>query len=219
MSEIDQHQPAAAGATQAPTSSIRVFEDRYGADALQRLLTLFADAHVSYAAIALEFGVTRERVRQWHHLLVPNAPRGHARRRARSLQSRKRRLLSDPLFRALVRAARAQTPPVLLSPVRSRDGFRKREVHVGGRRVSLRRAAPIDSPRGPLFMLSGTRGSADFIFYHLFASDFLFVPAYLVPLTGVTFAPDDDRSPLAAFRNRFDALTSEGRTLPAGPAE
>ena len=48
-----------------------IFEDRYGADGLDRLLQVLRQPCVTFAAIAKQFGVTRECVRQWHLLLLP----------------------------------------------------------------------------------------------------------------------------------------------------
>jgi len=191
---------------------IATFEERYGLNAYARLLARFDDLYLSYAEIAAEFGVTRERARQWHHLLVPGAPRGHQRRRARSVYSRKRRLLSDPLFRTFVRAARGRVPASLVTPVSARDGFRKREVRVGPHRLLLKRAAVIApgvrrAAEAQVYALSGTREHTDYVFFALAGSDFLVLPATLLPAAGTTFT-DTESSPYRSFKNRFDAVTN-----------
>ena len=64
---------------------------------------------ISFAEIATRYGVTRERVRQWHLQLLPGAPRGHQRRRLCIRQQQKRELLTDPVFRHFYRHARAHS--------------------------------------------------------------------------------------------------------------
>ena len=53
---------------------LAIFEDRYGSGSYERLLTFFDRPCVTYAQIAERYGVTRERVRQWHLQLRPSAP-------------------------------------------------------------------------------------------------------------------------------------------------
>ena len=47
-----------------------VFEERYGAGSQQRLIALLEQPCVTFATIATHFGVSRERVRQWHRDLL-----------------------------------------------------------------------------------------------------------------------------------------------------
>src|SRR5262245_57949942 len=86
---------------------LALFEDRYGASAYERLLEDLRRPCLTFAAIARRFGVTRERVRQWQQQLLPDAPRGHERKRLCALHQRRRRLLEDPLVRTFIRHARA----------------------------------------------------------------------------------------------------------------
>ena len=58
-----------------------LFDGRYGAGALAELRGMLEQPCLTFAEIAVRFGVTRERVRQWHLELMPGAPRGHARQR------------------------------------------------------------------------------------------------------------------------------------------
>ena len=120
---------------------VQSFNDRYGLDAYRDLLEAFDKPCVSYAETAARFGVTRERVRQWHLLLMPNAPRGHERRRLCRSYHQKRRLLADPLFRAFVRAARPFFAAQSIGPIPARDGFRKRTVKLHAQIVVLKQAA------------------------------------------------------------------------------
>lgn len=185
------------------------FDDRYGEGAHARLLERFADPRLSYADIATGFGVSRERVRQWHHELFPSAPRGRDRRRTRGVYNQKRRLLDDPLFRAFVRAARGRVAAAAIAPVTARDGFRKRVASIGGQSVVLRRAsrsrAGLGAGARPVYSLSGSRGSAALVFFHLGADDFLLVPRAVLPAGGTTYT-DSDASPYAVYRNTFAAL-------------
>ncbi|MGC4083195.1 MAG: hypothetical protein QM736_14065 [Vicinamibacterales bacterium] len=211
MSELDQTPSIRERIIEATHQQawVRAFEERYGDGAHARLLDLFANPRVSYADIASRFGVTRERVRQWHHELYPDAPRGHERRRTRSIYNRKRKLLEDPLFRAFVRAARGTFASGEIVPVTARDGFRKRLVKVAERTVLLRRASrarTMELTGGRrAYSLSGSRGDAEFIFFPLDGGDFLFVPRPIIPPGGTTYT-DSDASPYRIFKNTFAAL-------------
>ena len=197
------------------TSWVQAFDERYGRGAYARLVDQLSNQRLSYADIAGPFGVSRERVRQWHHALFPSAPRGRDRRRTRGVYNQKRRLLEDPLFRALVRAARGRVAPTALAPVTARDGFRKRVVSIGGQSVVLRRASRARGGEGrgprPVYSLSGSRGSAALIFFHLGADDFLLVPRAILPAGGTTYT-DSLASPYAVYRNTFAAL-GHGQTV------
>jgi hypothetical protein len=192
------------------TAWVRSFDERYGDGSYARLLAQFSNPRLSYAAIAGDFGVSRERVRQWHHALFPAAPRGHERRRSRSIYDRKRRLLDDGLFRAFVRAARGHLPAAAIAPVPARDGFRKRLASIDGESVLLRHASPggtASSGRGRVYSLSGSRSGAAFIFFDLGADGFLFVPRAIVPTGGTTYT-DSTASRYSDYRNSFAALTA-----------
>lgn len=178
---------------------IRLFDERYGASAFQQLMTFFDKPCVTYARIATEYGVSRERVRQWHLALAPDSPRGHDRRRLCREYRQKRELLTDPVFRAFVRAARTQRPDLAVAPIRSSEGFRKRAVRFGPYVVALRRAGG-SVPRS--FALTPSRTAADFVFYVLDGSSYLFVPASRVPASGTTFL-DSPGSKYQQFRDRF----------------
>lgn len=218
MSAVGQTNESANG-TEHPVRHqaawIRAFEERYGRGAHTRLVEQLSNPRISYASIADVFGVSRERVRQWHKELFPEAPRGHERRRTRSIYNQKRRLLDDPLFRAFVRAARGRFAAQDIAPVTARDGFRKRLVVVEGKSVLLRRASRgrsepgTDAPR--IYSLSGSRGSAAFIFFDLGGDDFLFIPRAIVPIGGTTYT-DSDASPYRPYRNTFAALQQDAGT-------
>lgn len=95
-----------------------LFEDRYGAGSFDRLKAMFDQPCTTFAAIAQHFGVTRERVRQWHLKLCPDAPRGHERKRQCVLQRSKRELLRQPLFQSFYRHARPHFEPGRFAPPR-----------------------------------------------------------------------------------------------------
>ena len=187
--DLEPHEPAAA---QPDPAWVQSFNDRYGLDAYRDLLGAFDKPCVSYAETAARFGVTRERVRQWHLLLMPNAPRGHERRRLCRSYHQKRRLLTDPLFRAFVRAARPFFPPSRSDRSRRATDFGNARCRLQAQTVVLKQAARSHQrdtvlPRGPAYALTSSRGNADFIFYQLSADDYLFVPKALIPLAGTTF--------------------------------
>jgi hypothetical protein len=188
-----------------------LFEDRYGAGARARLVALFRQPCVTFAAIADEFGVSRERVRQWHFEILPDAPRGRERRRRCGLAQHRRQLLTDPLFRAFYRQARPSFPGNRLQLIPSGDGFRKRLVMLDAARVALKAARPgLAAARGDdarSYFVTGYRGSAAFVYCRLTEAEFLFMPASALPATGTTFA-DSARSKYHVFRNTFAALTA-----------
>lgn len=183
-----------------------IFEDRYGAGALQRLLTLFAQPCLSFAEIGERFGVTRERVRQWHRELLPDAPRGHARQRLCWLQQEKRRLLTDPLFRAFYRHARAHFAANRFVLVRGRDRFHKREVRLDGKLIALREARPAakDGEERQAWLLRNTSVRADFIYYRLDERSFYVIPRGELPGAGL-LVRDGASSPYYGYRNSFSA--------------
>ena len=204
--DLDPHESVAA---QPDPAWVQSFNDRYGLDAHRDLFEAFDKPCVSYAETAVRFGVTRERVRQWHLLLMPNAPRGHERRRLCRSYHQKRRLLADPLFRAFVRAARPFFAAQSIGPIPARDGFRKRMVKLHAQTVVLKQAAKAHQgdhvlSRSPAYALTSSRGNADYIFYQLSADDFLFVPKALIPLAGTTFL-DTSASKYQQFKNTFRA--------------
>jgi hypothetical protein len=187
-----------------------IFEDRYGAGARARLIALFRQPCVTFAAIADEFGVSRERVRQWHLEILPDAPRGRERRRRCGLAQHRRHLLTDPLFRAFYRHARPSFSGERLQLIPSGDGFRKRLAMLDAARVALKAARPgLDAARGEdarSYFMTGYRGSAAFVYCRLTEADFLFMPASALPATGTTFV-DSARSKYHVFKNTFAALT------------
>ncbi len=54
------------------------FDGRYGDGSFDELLRRLGQPCISFAQIASHFGVTRERVRQWHRQWLPDAPTGSA---------------------------------------------------------------------------------------------------------------------------------------------
>jgi hypothetical protein len=197
---------------QADGHRVEAFEDRYGPGSYQRLLVLFSQPCATFAEIASRFGVTRERVRQWHLELLPDAPRGHARQRLCWIQHQKRQLLEDPLFRAFYRHARAFFAPSRFVLIPARDGFRKRSVRLDGHIIALRNARRLDQvPSGDaapwLLTTSSSVDTADFIYYRLGDDGYVFVPRRMLPPAG-TAAIDSRASVYQPYRNSFaPALT------------
>jgi hypothetical protein len=187
-----------------------VFQDRYGEGARTRLMALFRQPCVTFAQIADQFGVSRERVRQWHLEILPDAPRGRERRRLCGRSQHRRQLLGDPLFRAFYRHARPSFSRDRLQLIPSGDGFRKRMVTLDGSTVVLKtagKAAGSTSGRADNYYVAGYRGPARFVYCRLSDDDFLFMPASFYPATGRTVA-DSPRSKYQMFRNTFAALTA-----------
>jgi hypothetical protein len=196
-----------------PTAGIRqvaAFEERYGLGSHQRLLRRLAHPCVTFALIATEFGVTRERVRQWQQVWLPDAPRGLERRRECRARQQKRRLLEEPLFRSFYDHVRPHLAAARLSFVPSVGGFRKREVRLDGRTVVLKTTRPFRNPHGgsvAAYALTTYRGSAEFIYFRLDEDDFLFLPSHLLPPTGTTFV-DTPSSKYQRFKNTIAALVA-----------
>src|SRR4051812_49278150 len=160
------------------TRSDQLFEDRYGPGSRSRLVAMFDQPCTTFAAIAAHFGVTRERVRQWHGTMYPGAPSGHERQRLCALQRSKRNLFRQPLFRSFYRHARAHVEPGRLTLMAGGDGFLSRSVRLDGHVVSIRGAALKHQGRHqqPTYGLSGGGAAVDYIYYRLSDEDFLFVP-------------------------------------------
>jgi hypothetical protein len=191
---------------------LAIFEDRYGPGAYERLIAELRQPCVTFADIAKRFGVTRERVRQWQTLLLPGAPRGHERQRLCASHRNKRRLLADPLFQGFYRHARAYVEPGRIELIKASDGFRMRSVRIDRRIVALRdaRQSAQSLASAPEYVLTGYRGSADYIYYRLTPDDYLLLPTRELPVAGTTFADRPD-SRYQRYKNTFDALSLESR--------
>lgn len=173
------------------------FDERYGAGAYDDLRRALSDTTRSFADIAAQFGVTRERVRQWRAQWLAEAPGAQQRRRQRTERAEKRRLLLDPLFRAFHRHARAVFGASRIHVFRGRRGYRTRDARIDGRTVALRDltrgSASATTTRAPRY-----RGRADFIYFRLPGDEFLFVAAR-------------DAQPSTQPRNTFAALDAHAR--------
>jgi hypothetical protein len=194
---------------------VAAFEERYGLGSYQRLLRRLAHPCVTFARIATEFGVSRERVRQWQQVWLPAAPRGLERRRECRVSQQKRRLLEEPLFRSFYDHVRPHLAAARLSFVPSAGGFRKREVRLDGRTVVLKTTRLFRHPHGAVaYALTTYRGTAEFIYFRLGEGDFLFLPSHLLPPTGTTFV-DTPSSKYQRFKNTIAALEAESKRSPA----
>jgi hypothetical protein len=197
---------------------VRLFDDRYGVGAFERVLAMLKQPCITFAAIAAQFGVSRERVRQWHSLYLPGAPGGLERRRLCQVQHARKRLLADPIFRAFYRQARRTFRADQIALIRTRDGLRLRSAQILGRHVIVkkaRRQAERSGVTRPVHILSATRRAADFVYYQLDDVHFLFVPNQLLPPAGTTYV-DSARSKYQPYRNTFAALLGTGAALLAG---
>lgn len=201
--------------THAEPRQLAAFEDRYGTGAHARLLKRLDHPCVTFAQIAIEFGVTRERVRQWQMTWLPDAPRGRERRKRCLVLRQRRRLLEEPLFRSFYKHVRPHVPAGSLSLVASRVGFRKRVVRLDGRIVFIRaaRAYRHHTSSGRAYSLTTYRGTADFIYFQLGEDDYLLMPAGALPASGTTFV-DTDNSKYQQFKNSLAALETDPMVLP-----
>ena len=187
---------------------LALFEDRYGTGSHQRLMVLLEQPCTTFAHIASRFGVTRERVRQWHAQLLPGAPSGHRRQQLCRVQRQKRKLLEEPLFRSFYQHARPHVSAGRIQLLRARDGFRTRSVRLDDRTVAIRRASQVDAGPGPTaYRLHRYRGPADFVYYQLTGSNYLFLPSHVIPPGGARFLDEPDAT-YQPFKNSFAALTS-----------
>jgi transposase-like protein len=187
---------------------IAAFEDRYGRNAHARLLERLARPGVSFAAIAAEFGVSRERVRQWRLQWAPQGPTGRERRRQSLAARRRRQLLEHPPFRSFYQEVRRHLPAHRLGLVASQSGFRKRVVRIDDRVAALTAGRPVTragADQAPTYALPPVPAHAAFVYVQLGAGDYLFLPAHALPARGTTFV-DTPRSKYQRFRRTFAAI-------------
>lgn len=207
-------QPPAGFVERSPAEVRRVtlFEERYGPGSHQRLLAWLQRPCVTFAQIADRFSVTRERVRQWHAELLPDAPSGLERRRQCAAYRQRQRLLGDALFRAFFRHVRERAPASRVEPVVSASGYRTRVGRLDGHLVALRDASHTAAPQSGSAVMSyrlvGYRGEASYVYFLLTADAFLVVPVTQLPLYGASFV-DDGSSRYEPFKNRFAAATGD----------
>jgi hypothetical protein len=184
--------------------SIALFEDRYGAGSFDRLTRMLDEPCTTFATIAEHFGVTRERVRQWHLQWRPGAPRGHERKHLCMLARKKKTLLQQPLFRTFYQHAREHFGPGRFALLSGSEGFRSRVVGLDGQLVSIRKARSIGSNGSSRYVLSACHMPVDFVYYDIGADGFLFVPRTALPAEDTSFR-SDGASPLTPFHNSFEA--------------
>ena len=188
---------------------LAMFEDRHGAGAYDRLRGLLDRPCVSYAEIAQQFRVSRECVRQWHKLIMPEAPRGHARQRLCAQLRQRKQLLSHRLFRSFFTHVRRYGREHRLELVRSNTGYRTQMARLDGRLIALRDAraqATASSPSRRVFTVPAYHGPAEFLYVRLGDDDYLFVPAALLT-SRLLLAIDSDEGPGGMrLRNSFAAL-------------
>jgi hypothetical protein len=205
---------------------LAIFEDRHGPDACKRLIAELRQPCVTFAEIGKRLGVTRERVRQWQIVLLPEAPRGHERRRLCAISRWRRRLLEDRLFRDFYRHARPYVNPGQIELIKATDGYRTRSIRIGRRIVMLKDALELKDAHGSArarlrssartYLLASYRGTADVLYYQLTPDDYLLLPARVLPGAGTTFV-DQPGSRYHVFKNTFEALMRPARG-PAGRA-
>lgn len=211
MPEIQVHALGAPFSRTADVVRVTRFDDRYGAGAHARMLAYLADPDWSFARIAAEFGVSRERVRQWHRLWTPHVPAGRRRRAIAAARARRWRVLRSPLFKAFFKHARGHVAPERIALVQTRHGFKSRAVRIDSHVVALRDAASAagdhDGVEAATYRLAGVRGDAEFVYVRLSTAAFLFLPSAALPAHGLRF-PDLPSHPFRAYRNTFHALSA-----------
>jgi hypothetical protein len=181
----------------------QLFDDRYGEGAFRRLTGMLDQPCLTFATIGAEFGVTRERVRQWHGQLHPDAAGGHERKRRCVMWQRRRAIVLDPLFRAFYRHARAHYRPDRFALIPTRAGFVRRAVVVDGQPIAIR-SARMKGDRSAFVIYACARPAA-FVYYQLPDDAFLFLPRSAVPSREAVYRPH--RTPtLDRYRNTFASL-------------
>ena len=196
-----------------------IFEERHGAGAYERLCALLERPCVSYAPIAQRFSVSRECVRQWHKLLMPDAPRGHARQRLCAQLRQRKRLLSNRLFRSFFTHARRLAPGRRLDLVSATTGYRAQLARLDGRLVALREAqrpTATLSPASRVFMIVAYRGPAEFVYVWLEDDDYLFVPAALLSFRLLLAVDSPEGLGGTVWRRSFTALDEDARAVAPG---
>ena len=183
------------------------FDERYGPGASGRVLRLLAQPCVSFATIAGIFGVTRECVRLWQRMLLPEAPTGRDRQRLCRERRQRQALLRDDTFAAFHRHARTVLAQSGLGLIQTRSGYRKRLVRLGDKLVFLKaaRVSPRSSASLTEYVLTPYHGPADLIYYKLSDDDFLLVRRHDVPTGGTSFV-DGPSSRYHPYRNSFGVL-------------
>jgi hypothetical protein len=193
------------------------FEDRYGRGAYERLLSDLGQPCTTFAAIAKRLGVTRERVRQWQMMLLPDAPRGLERRRLCAALHQKARVHRDPLFRDFCRHARVYLAVRAVDVVQGSAGYRRRMARIGSRTVALRSARPVpdvsQASPAPEYRLAAYRGDAEYVYYRLTRTEYLLMPAHHLRSREVRFV-DTSASRYFPFKNTFAAIEAEA--VPSG---
>jgi len=194
-----------------------LWDDRYGVGSFQRMLSLLERPCVSFARVASEFGVSRERVRQWQLQYRPGAPTGQQRRQlCRELKAR-RRMFSDDVFAVFHRHVTAQVVDVRLGLLESAKGFRARAVRLNRRVVALCDGRQLSNPAmgrpQDVWLLNAP--DAEFFFVLLDGDQFLFLPrpVAVASLRGRGLESHD--AFLLRYRDTFDGLDDEARTWPA----
>ena len=210
---LSEGRPPAARVEAHDARWLAIFEDRHGAGAFDRLMEQLRQPCVTFAGIAKQFGVSRERVRQWHVKLLPDAPRGHQRQQLCALYKQKRRLLNDVLFRSFYNHARPHFDAGRIALIKAEEGYRKRSVRIDERIVAIRDASAsatlLRTSATPVYALQRYQGSADFIYLRLTDDDYLFLPRSELSVEGTTFS-DRPTSRYRRFKNTFAALQAEG---------
>lgn len=190
---------------QVPT----LWDDRYGVGSFQRMLALLERPCISFARIASEFGVSRERVRQWQLQYRPGSPTGQERRRLCQELKARRKMFADEVFAAFYQRARAQLRRAQFGLLESASGFRTRAIRLDRHVVGLCDGRGVDGASAgrsrDVWMLNAP--DAAFFFVLLDAGHFVFVHREAASSVFRSLAADEagDRV-LATYRDTFNAL-------------
>jgi hypothetical protein len=193
------------------------FEARYGAGEFARLKELLVNPGYSFSRIATRYGVTRERVRQWHRLLMPDAPTGRQRRRLWQRERNRRDLFSDTLFRTFYQHARQHWPAEAIRPIQTVHGFSRVRALVNQRLIALRRATPrwTKERAAQVFRITTPLPPIRYVYVLLPDDTFFVLPCAILPRGGTAFR-DTDASKYARYRNTFEAMKQPAHVERAG---
>lgn len=193
------------------------FDRRYGEGAFARLCDRLEHPGHSFSRIAIDYGVTRERVRQWHRLLMPDAPTGRQRRRLWLRERSRRELFRDELFRAFYEHARRHLPAEAIRPIPTVDGYSRVRALVLQREVALRRATARPGRRdaSQVFRITTPAPPVRYVYVLVPGGTFFFLPRDILPRHGAAFR-DTDASKYARYRNSFDAVKQPAHVERAG---
>lgn len=183
------------------------FDKRYGEGEFAWLCARLEQPRHTFSSIAARYGVTRERVRQWHRMLMPEAPAGRERRRLHRRQQHWRDLLQDDLFGEFYRHARQHAPHASVQPILITHGYSRARALLNQVEVALRRVRPrVRSPRASkVVRIAPSPARVQYVYVLLPEGTFFLLPSGLLPRRSAVFE-DMTSSKYQRFMNTFEAI-------------